>query len=152
MKITSKDYGVLFKIIVAGRFSEVYELSDEDSDGTIFHWPVDATVCWYHPKLTKAEMDVEIRRIYNSEDYHEFGDLCLIADMVYRERSRASYWCGPINGVHTRKEFEKECRKWKVKFTIDENLYDLFCEPKKLARRHSSNRNLRKKSRLVGGS
>jgi hypothetical protein len=145
MEITSKDYGVLFRLLRAGRCKELGGLWDE-YDGYKFNWPIEVMICWYKPKLTKAEMDVEIHRIYDSEDYHEFGDLCLIAEMVHDERSRASYWCGPIYGVHTRKEFEKKCREHKVVFKIDEDLYNLFCEPKKHTKGYNSNINLRKKS------
>lgn len=143
MKITSKDYGVLFKLLIKNRTSEIV-LKEEVAPGKFFTWPDFSCWCW--PKLTKAEMDVEIHRIYDSEDYHEFGDLCGIAMKVYEERAHSSYWCGPVSAAKTRKEFEKECRKRKVIFEIDEDLYNLFCEPKKHTKGYNPNINLRKKS------
>ena len=151
MKIDSKDYGVLFKLLVAGRITELDKLLEEISPGHFWEWPIEFS-CWFWPKLNKAEMDVEIHRIYDSEDYHEFGDLCGIAMQVYRERAHASYWCGPVYAVKTRKEFEKECSKRKVRFIIDEYLYNEFCEPKKRTRNYRSNSNMRQESGMVDGS
>ena len=145
MKIDSKDYGVLFKLLVAGRIKEIDKLLEEVSPGHFWNWPIEFS-CWYEPKLNKAEMEKEIYRIYNSESYHEFGDLCGIAMKVNEERSHASYWCGPVHGVQTRKEFEEECRIRKVRFILDEDLYNEFCEPKKRTKNYHSDSNLRQDS------
>lgn len=150
MEIYSKDYGVLFKLLIADRMNDVIELKEEYKPGYFFSWPPKES-SWFWPRLkSKAEMEKEIYDIYNSETYHEFGDLCGIAEHVYRERSHASYWCGPVFGAKTRKEFEKECRKNKVIFRIDEDIYNLFCEPKKRTGNYNPNSNMRKRSSGVG--
>lgn len=139
--IISRDYGVLFKLLRAGRICELTKLEEEVSPGHWWNWPVRFS-CWVTPKLTKEQMKEETERIYNEEDYHEFGDWGGIYMQVLEDRKRSSYWCGPVCDVPTRKDFEKECRKRKIRFTIDEDLYNLFCEPKKLARKHRSHCNL----------
>lgn len=151
MTIVSKDYGVLFKLLRAGRISELTKLEEEVSPGHWWNWPTGFS-CRYKPKLTKEQMREEAERIYDEEEYHEFGDRYGIYMQVLEDRKRSSYWCGPVFDAPTRKDFIKECSKKKVRFTIDEDLYDLFCEPKKLARRHSSNRNLWKSSEGMAGS
>ncbi len=140
--IISRDYGVLFKLLRAGRVCELTKLEEEVSPGHWWNWPIRFS-CWATPKLTKEQMKEETERIYNEEDYHEFGDWGGIYMKVSEERKRSSYWCGPVCDVPTRKDFVKECRKKKIRFTIDEDLYNLFCEPKKLTRKHRSHCNLR---------
>ena len=151
MEIDSKDYGVLFKLLINDKMDKVIELKEEYKPGHFMRWPPKES-SWFFPRLkSKAEMEKEIYDIYNSETYHEFGDLCGIAEQVYRERSHASYWCGPVFGAKTRKEFEKRCRKNKVVFRIDEDIYNLFCEPKKRTGNHNTNSNMRRRSKRVEG-
>ena len=149
MKIDSKDYGVLFKLLVAGRITELDKLLEEISPGHFWEWPIEFS-CWFWPKWTKKQIMDEAERVYNEEG--EIGEGYGIWCAINERHSKASYWCGPVFGAHTRKEFEKECSKRKVRFIIDEDLYNEFCEPKKRTRNYRSNSNMRQESGMVDGS
>ena len=55
MKIDSKDYGVLFKLLVAGRITELDKLLEEISPGHFWEWPIEFS-CWFWPKWTKKQI------------------------------------------------------------------------------------------------